>query len=98
MLFGGSLTFIGQSGRTLNHEGLTYNGTYNEEQVEMKISIKDLPTYGMCTDLTRFYTFYKGKFIEFYPENETVEKWFLCTESLHRYHNGKWRNFKFEKK
>lgn len=84
---------VGEGIITLNHEGLTYNGTYNEEQTEMKISIKDVPTYGMCTDLTRFYTFYKGKFIEFYPENETVEKWFLTTESLHRYHNGKWRDF-----
>lgn len=70
-----------------------YNGTYNNEVVEMHIGIKELPTYGMCTDLTRFYTFYKGKFIEFYSEGETVEKWFLTTESLHRLHNGKWRDF-----
>ena len=85
---------VGEGVITLNHEGLTYEGSYNDEFVTMHIGIKELPTYGMCTDLTRFYTFYKGKFIEFYPENETVEKWFLTTESLHRYHNGKWRDFK----
>lgn len=84
---------VGEGLITLNHDGLTYNGTYNNEVVEMHIGIKELPTYGMCTDLTRFYTFYKGKFIEFYPEGETVEKWFLATESLHRLHNGKWRDF-----
>ena len=84
---------VGEGLITLNHDGLTYNGTYNNEVVEMHIVIKELPTYGMCTDLTRFYTFYKGKFIEFYPEGETVEKWFLTTESLHRLHNGKWRDF-----
>lgn len=84
---------VGEGLITLNHDGLTYNGTYNNEVVEMQIGIKELPTYGMCTDLTRFYTFYKGKFIEFYPEGETVEKWFLTTESLHRLHNGKWRDF-----
>ena len=84
---------VGEGLITLNHDGLTYNGTYNNEVVEMHIGIKELPTYGMCTDLTRFYTFYKGKFIEFYPEGETVEKWFLITESLHRLHNGKWRDF-----
>ena len=84
---------VGEGLITLNHDGLTYNGTYNNEVVEMHIGIKELPTYGMCTDLTRFYTFYKGKFIEFYPEGETVEKWFLTTESLHRLHNGKWRDF-----
>ncbi|MBP3503645.1 MAG: 1-acyl-sn-glycerol-3-phosphate acyltransferase [Bacilli bacterium] len=84
---------VGEGLITLNHDGLTYIGTYNNEVVEMHIGIKELPTYGMCTDLTRFYTFYKGKFIEFYPEGETVEKWFLTTESLHRLHNGKWRDF-----
>ena len=84
---------VGEGLITLNHDGLTYNGTYNNEVVEMHIGIKELPTYGMCTDFTRFYTFYKGKFIEFYPEGETVEKWFLTTESLHRLHNGKWRDF-----
>ena len=84
---------VGEGLITLNHDGLTYNGTYNNEVVEMHIGIKELPSYGMCTDLTRFYTFYKGKFIEFYPEGETVEKWFLTTESLHRLHNGKWRDF-----
>lgn len=84
---------VGEGIITLNHDGLTYNGTYNNEVVELHIGIKEIPTYGMCTDLTRFYTFYKGTFIEFYPENETVEKWFLCTELLHRYHNGKWRDF-----
>ena len=84
---------VGEGLITLNHDGLTYNGTYNNEVVEMHIGIKELPTYGMCTDLTRFYTFYKGKFIEFYPEGETVEKWFLTTESLHRLHDGKWRDF-----
>ena len=84
---------VGEGIITLNHDGLTYCGTYNNKEVEMFIGIKELPTYGMCTDLSRFYTFYKGEFIEFYPENETVEKWFLTTESLHRMHNGKWKDF-----
>lgn len=89
---------VGEGILTLDHSGLTYNGSCNSEEFNFHINISELPTYGMCTDLSRFYTFYKGEFMEFYPENETVEKWFLCTESLHRYHNGKWRNFKFEQK
>jgi len=89
---------VGEGTITLDHTGLTYNGTCNNEAFSFHLNTNEVPTYGMCTDLSRFYTFYKGEFMEFYPENETVEKWFLCTESLHRYHNGKWRNFKFEKK
>ena len=44
------------------------------------IDPKNLPNYGMCTDLSRFYTFYKGEFVEFYPSNPVVEKFFLATE------------------
>lgn len=89
---------VGEGTITLDHTGLTYNGTCNNEAFSFHLNTSEVPTYGMCTDLSRFYTFYKGEFMEFYPENETVEKWFLCTESLHRYHSGKWRNFKFEQK
>lgn len=89
---------VGEGIITLDHSGLTYTGTCNNEEFSFHLNTSEIPTYGMCTDLSRFYTFYKGEFMEFYPENETVEKWFLCTESLHRYHNGKWRNFNFDKK
>ena len=51
----------------------------------------------MCTDLSRFYTFYKGEFYEFYPKNITTEKWFLATEEIHRRQGGKWQDFKFDK-
>ena len=33
------------------------------------------------------------EFMEFYPKNPTVEKWFLCTEELHRRMGGKWQDF-----
>ena len=89
---------VGEGIITLDHTGLTYIGTCNNEEFSFHLNTSEIPTYGMCTDLSRFYTFYKGEFMEFYPENETVEKWFLCTESLYRYHNGKWRNFNFDKK
>ena len=48
----------------------------------------------MCTDASRFYTFVKGEFIEFYPHRDSVINWFLVTEELHRLHGGKWQNYK----
>ena len=48
----------------------------------------------MCTDLSRFYTFVDGEFVEFYPKNRTVEKWFMATEEIHRINNGKWQDIK----
>lgn len=88
---------VGEGVITLTHEGLTYNGTKDNESFNFFIPIKSLPTYGMCTDITRFYTFYNGEFVEFYPETESVEKWFLTTEEIHRYNGGKWQDFKFKK-
>lgn len=88
---------VGEGDLTVDKTGLTYVGTKNGEEFTFHIPITSLPTYGMCTDLSRFYTFYQGKFMEFYPENPVVEKFFLVTEELHRLNGGKWQDFKFEK-
>lgn len=84
---------VGKGIITLNHDGFTYEGTKNGEPFSFHLSTAEVPTYGMCTDVSRFYTFYKGEFMEFYPKNPTVEKWFLHTEELHRFHGGKWQDF-----
>ena len=88
---------VGEGEITLNRKGLTYKGTRNGEPFEFFIDSLSLPTYGMCTDLSRFYTFYNGEFMEFYPENSVVEKFFLATEEIHRLNGGKWQDFKFTK-
>ena len=88
---------VGEGTITLNRSGFTYTGTRNGVPFTFHINPSELPTYGMCTDVSRFYTFYKGEFMEFYPETECVEKWFLATEEIHRLTGGKWQDFKFEK-
>lgn len=87
---------VGEGELVLNRKGLTYTGTKNGKEVTLFLPILDLPTYGMCTDVTRFYTFFNGVFHEFYPEHNTVEKWFLVTEEMHRICGGKWQDFKFD--
>jgi hypothetical protein len=88
---------VGEGELRLDKTGLTYTGTKKGEAWSFHIDIKNVPTYGMCTDLSRFYTFFEGKFVEFFPERDIVEKFFLATEELHRLHGGKWQDFKFEK-
>jgi 1-acyl-sn-glycerol-3-phosphate acyltransferase len=83
----------GEGELVLNDEGLHYTGTRNGEPWSFDIRPENLPTYGMCTDVTRFYTFVDGEFVEFYPERNTVAKWFLATEENHRKHGGLWRDF-----
>ena len=58
-----------------------------------RLEPKLLPTYGMCTDVSRVYTFVGGEFYEFFPETECIAKWLLATEELHRLHDGEWKNF-----
>ena len=88
---------VGEGTLTLNRAGLTYNGTKNGEEFTFFIESKALPTYGMCTDLSRFYTFYQNDFYEFFTENNVVDKFFLATEEIHRLNGGKWQDFKIEK-
>ena len=80
----------------LDRSGLSYNGTKNGEPFTFHLESRALPTYGMCTDVSRFYTFVNGEFLEFYPEHNVVEKFFLATEELHRLNGGKWKAFSFE--
>jgi 1-acyl-sn-glycerol-3-phosphate acyltransferase len=84
---------VGEGELVLNDAGLHYAGTRGGKPWSFDIRPENLPTYGMCTDVTRFYTFVDGEFIEFYPENNTVAKWFLATEENHRKHGGHWRAF-----
>lgn len=88
---------VGSGTIKFDKTGFTYNGTKNDELWSFHIDTKDLPTYGMCTDLSRFYTFYQGEFVEFYPKHKTVEKWFLVTEEMHRLNGGRWKDFHFDK-
>ena len=88
---------VGKGIITLNRSGFTYKGTKDGEEFNFHLNPKDVPTYGMCTDMSRFYTFFSGEFYEFYPKNRTVEKWFLATEEIHRLCGGKWQDFKFDK-
>lgn len=84
---------VGEGELTLDSTGLQYSGTREGAPFSFHIPIRQLPTFGMCTDISRFYTFFENEFLEFYPQTESVEKWFLAAEELHRLTGGPWRNF-----
>jgi len=88
---------VGKGQLILDRSGLSYIGTKNGEDYAFHIDSKQLPTYGMCTDLSRFYTFDYGEFVEFYPENRVVEKFFLATEEIHRLNGGHWQAVDYTK-
>ncbi len=81
----------GEGKLTLSRGGLTFDGTRDGEPFRFTLSTDAVPTFGMCTDISRFYTFYKSEFYEFYPERNDTMRWFHLTEEMHRFCGGKWR-------
>ena len=77
----------------MDAEGLHFEGKRRGEDYSFFVPIKQLPTYGMCTDVSRFYTFVDGEFTEFYPERDSAELWMLATEEMHRAQGGLWQDF-----
>ncbi|MBP5374002.1 MAG: 1-acyl-sn-glycerol-3-phosphate acyltransferase [Bacteroidales bacterium] len=92
-LSGGATSIIcGEGTLTLDSRGLHYTGTRKGEPWHFDIPIGQLPTFGMCTDISRFYTFIDGVFYEFYPKRGEVLLWDHLTEEMHRFQGGKWQN------
>ena len=82
----------GEGELTLDRGGLHFDGTLEGEPFAFTLASAQLPTYGMCTDISRFYTFVDGRFLEFYPDAGDVLYWDHLTEELHRSQGGKWQN------
>ena len=76
----------------LTEAGLSFEGTLEGKAFSFSMSPEQVPTYGMCTDISRFYTFVDGRFLEFYPDAGDVLYWDHLTEEMHRYKGGKWQN------
>lgn len=86
---------VGEGILTLDKTGLKYEGTKSGKPFTAFIESKNLPTLGMCTDASKFYTFaYQGEFLEFVPlEHECAVKWFIAVEEVHRTNGGKWQYY-----
>lgn len=85
----------GEGTLTLDADGLHFDGTLKGEKKAFTLTSEQVPTFGMCTDITRFYTFVEGQFIEFYPDDKDVLRWDHLVEEMHRYKGGKWQNTEY---
>lgn len=74
---------VGEGTLTISKDGLFFNGIKENKEFNFHLEINEVPTYGMCTDCSRFYIFYKGEFIEFYPSKKSTIKFLLLTEELY---------------
>ncbi len=87
---GATSLIAGDGELSLSREGLKFEGTKHGEPFSFSLPTDCVPTFGMCTDISRFYTFYKSEFYEFYPERNDTMRWFHLTEELHRACGGQW--------
>lgn len=76
---------------SLDRSGLSFEGILENLPLKFRIPSTALPTFGMCTDISRFYTFVKGRFLEFYPEKGDALRWMHLVEEMHRAVGGKWQ-------
>ena len=76
----------------LDRAGLHFAGTVEGKPYSFHLTTEQVPTFGMCTDISRFYTFVDGEFVEFYPDRRDVLRWDHLTEEMHRINGGKWQN------
>lgn len=83
---------VGDGTLTLDKQGLHFSGNKNGEEFSFDLTTDEVPTFGMCTNISRFYTFVKGEFIEFFPDSRDVLRWDHLTEEMHRANGGKWQN------
>jgi len=84
---------VGEGILSISREGLHFEGKKDEQPFTFTIPTSQVPTYGMCTDVSFFTTYLNGEYIEFYPETESTGKWLHATEELHRVNGGNWKNF-----
>ena len=89
-------SFIVGSGKVrVDHKGLHYKGTRNGEDFEMTVDYKNIYTIFTPTDTKYFSFYFKGEYFEIIPKHQTVGKFNILIEEMHRYHVNFYKNFKW---
>lgn len=82
----------GEGELTLNHKGLGFIGSRDGMPFSFLIDAKNIPTLGICSEMSQFFTYVNGEFLEFFPSRKSVAKWLLTTEENHRLAGGLWKD------
>lgn len=89
-------TFIVGEGKVrVDHKGLHYTGTRHGEPYQFSMDYKSLYTLMIAKDGNHFCLYNRGEYFEFFPSRQTVGKFCLLVEEMHRYHVNFYKNFKW---
>ena len=78
----------------IDHNGLHYRGTRNNEPYSFDIDYKHIYTFNVPIDLSRITVYVDGEYTEFAPlVRAHAVKALLLVEEMHRLHVNAWKNF-----
>ena len=86
---------VGEGKIRIDHKGLHFKGTRHGEPYEFTANYEKLYTLTTAVDAS-FFTFYlDGEYFDIFPKHQTVGKFLLLVEEMHRYHINFYKNFKW---
>lgn len=92
-----SLNFHGEGVLTLTNKGLTYEGSYDGEEVSMFFEPQQVYslTMSLMYDLDLYY---KNRYFNFklLKDEKKVAKWTIASEEIHNLYDGTWKNVSAE--
>ena len=86
---------VGEGKIRLDHKGFHYSGTRKGEPYEFHVDYKTLYTFITEVDASSFNFYLDGEFFDIFPVHQTVGKFVLLVEEMHRYHVNTYKNFKW---
>ena len=84
---------VGEGKIWVDHQGLHYNGTRNGEPYTFDISYKKIYTLITEFDASYFNFYLDGEYFDVFPKTQSVGKFLLLVEEMHRYHVNYYKNF-----
>ena len=86
---------VGEGKIRVDHTGMHYRGTRNGEPYEFDVDYNNLFTLITEVDSSFFNFYLRGEYFDVFPKHQTVGKFSLLVEEMHRYHVNTYKNFKW---
>ncbi len=86
---------VGSGKIWVDHSGMHYSGTRNGKPYEFHVNYKQLYTLITEVDASFFNFYLNGEYFDVFPKHQTVGKFILLVEEMHRYHVNFYKNFKW---
>ena len=87
---------VGKGRIWIDHQGLHYEGTRNGQPYHFDVGYKNLYTLITEVDMSYFNLYINGEYFDVFPKHQTVWKFYLLVEEMHRYHVNFYKNFKWK--